>query len=129
MHPVRIGRGAADKPILRLRLGQAKLLRRSARSWRGRRSGCRSLLRLHPVEHAKGRVHASLGGFPLTADDTKLSISTAHEEAGSASRTIVLLIAIIVIAHAQIAPPVSVTIPAVAAFPPTSIAEIVTVSR
>jgi len=84
---------------------------------------------LHPVEHAKGRVHASLGGFPFTADNTKLRVAAAHEEAGSAPRTVILLITIIVIAHAQIAPPVSVTIPAVAAFPPTSIAEIVTVSR
>ena len=88
------------------------------------------MLGLHTLEQAQGRVDAGLGRFPIAADDPKLRVAAAQEEAGPALGTVVLIVA--AMPHHWTAAAIAVTIhvsaPSVSALTPAAI-EVITIPR
>jgi hypothetical protein len=82
---------------------------------------------LHPIEHAQSCIDTGLGRFPITADNAKLRVAAAQEEASAALGTIILIV--IVMPHHRTATAIPVAIPTVAALTPSSTVEIITISR
>jgi hypothetical protein len=74
-----------------------------------------------------------LRGLSVAAGYAKLRIAAAQEETGTASGAVASIVIIIVITHRRPMPSIpvaiSVTIPFVAAFTPTSAVKVITISR
>jgi hypothetical protein len=83
---------------------------------------------LYPVEHPQSRIDTGLRGFPIATDDAKLRVAAAQEETSATLRTLIPVV-LVIVPHDRATATISVAVPSVSPFTPTSTVEAITISR